>query len=42
MVSSSSRLDPAPVMAGLKDFQRTTVDYVFRRLYEDSPQLGGS
>lgn len=24
-------------MAGLKDFQRTTVNYVFRRLYEDSP-----
>ena len=24
-------------MGGLKDFQRRTVDYVFRRLYEDRP-----
>src|SRR5438094_10053654 len=30
-------LDPSPVMAGLKDFQRRTVDYVFQRLYEDDP-----
>jgi hypothetical protein len=28
--------DVARVLAGLKDFQRTTVDYVFRRLYQDA------
>lgn len=27
--------DPAPVLAGLKDFQRRTVEYAFRRLYTD-------
>jgi Helicase conserved C-terminal domain len=37
IVSPSPRIDPAPVMAGLKDFQRRTVNYVFRRLYEDDP-----
>jgi hypothetical protein len=31
----SGLFDPAPALAGLKDFQRRTVDYVFRRLYED-------
>jgi hypothetical protein len=30
------RPDVANVLAGLKDFQRQTVDYVFRRLYVDS------
>jgi hypothetical protein len=29
------RPDPSLVLAGLKDFQRDTVDYVFRRLYTD-------
>lgn len=28
--------DPEPVLATLKDFQRDTVNYVFRRLYEDA------
>ena len=28
--------DPTPVLAGLKDFQRNTVEYVFRRLYLDT------
>lgn len=28
--------DPAPILAGLKDFQRHTVEYVFRRLYLDA------
>ncbi len=27
--------DPEPVLAGLKNFQRRTVDYVFQRLYQD-------
>ena len=36
-VSKVPLLDPGPVMAGLKDFQRRTVDYVFRRMYEDDP-----
>ncbi len=29
----SEPFDPRPVLSGLKDFQRTTVDHVFRRLY---------
>lgn len=33
----AERFDPQPVLAGLKDFQRRTVDHVFRRLYEDDP-----
>jgi hypothetical protein len=28
--------DPTPVLDGLKDFQRRTVDYVFQRLYRDA------
>src|ERR1700730_17112726 len=36
-MSSIERVDPAPRLAGLKDFQRATVNYVFRRLYEDDP-----
>src|SRR4051794_31118482 len=27
----------APVLASLKDFQRRTADYVFRRMYLDDP-----
>ncbi len=30
------RYDPTEVLAGLKDFQRATVDYVFRRMYQDA------
>ena len=33
---SDAQLNVAKVMAGLKDFQRTSVDYVFRRMYTDS------
>jgi hypothetical protein len=36
-VNTAPRLDPEPVLAGLKDFQRATVDYVFRRFYRDKP-----
>ena len=32
---TSTRFLSAPALAGLKDFQRTTVDYVFKRLYGD-------
>ncbi len=32
---SAPFVDPDEVLAGLKDFQRETVDYVFRRLYPD-------
>ncbi|MCK5862113.1 MAG: helicase [Candidatus Hydrogenedentes bacterium] len=32
---SDKHNDTEKVMAGLKDFQRKTVDYVFRRFYED-------
>ena len=31
------RFDPAPVLAGLKDFQCRTVERVFKRLYLDDP-----
>ena len=31
--------DPVEVMQGLKDFQRLTVDYVYRRLYEDDDRV---
>ncbi len=30
-----SRFLSAPALAGLKDFQKRTVDYVFKRLYGD-------
>lgn len=30
------RPDAAAVLAGLKDFQRDSVDYIFRRLYSDA------
>lgn len=29
------RFDPAPILSRLKDFQRRTVEYVFRRMYLD-------
>lgn len=35
MSPGSTRPDPAMVLKGLKDFQRDTVEYVFRRLYQD-------
>lgn len=37
MKAHSPRLDADSVLKGLKDFQRRTVDYVFRRLYLDDP-----
>lgn len=33
----SNRFLSTPALAGLKDFQRKTVDYVFKRLYGDDP-----
>ncbi len=33
--NGGERPDVAKVLAGLKDFQRQTVDYAFRRIYED-------
>lgn len=35
-MTSIPRPDPEAILSGLKDFQRDTVDYVFRRLYTDS------
>lgn len=35
MTDQLQRPDPDAVLTGLKDFQRRTVDYVFRRLYTD-------
>lgn len=37
MKRDSAGIDTGRVLAGLKDFQRDTVDYVFRRMYEDDP-----
>ena len=37
MTRSTSRPDTERVLSELKDFQRDTVDYVFRLLYLDSP-----
>ncbi len=34
-MNSQGRPDVEKVLSGLKDFQRRTVDYVYRRLYED-------
>ena len=34
-VHGSSPPDPQPVLDGLRDFQRRTVDYVFDRFYGD-------
>ena len=31
--------DLSAVLSGLKDFQRSTVDYVFKRLYEDDDSV---
>ena len=33
----NDRFSSAPALAGLKDFQRHTMEYVFRRLYGDQP-----
>ena len=33
----SGRIDAVPMLARLKDFQRRTVDYVFQRMFLDSP-----
>ncbi len=33
----SNRFSSTPALAGLKDFQRKTVEYVFKRLYGDDP-----
>lgn len=33
----SNRFKSAPVLAGLKDFQRKTVEYVFKQLYGNEP-----
>lgn len=32
---SKNRIDVSKAMAGLKDFQRRTIDYVFKRMYLD-------
>ena len=34
-LATNGRPDPESVLDGLKDFQRATVNHVFRRLYED-------
>ena len=36
---TATRPDPASVCAELKDFQRRSVDYVFRRLYLDADRV---
>jgi hypothetical protein len=33
----TERFDPEPILNGLKDFQRHTVDYVFERMYGPDP-----
>ena len=33
----SNRFLSAPALTGLKDFQKKTVEYVFKRLYGDDP-----
>ena len=38
-LNGSIRPDVDEVLAGLKDFQRDTVDYVFRRLYTDTEKV---
>lgn len=35
MSDQSKRIDPEAVLSGLKDFQRDTVEYIFRRMYTD-------
>ena len=35
MTATLEQPDPAVVLKGLKDFQRDTVEYVFRRMYSD-------
>ena len=39
MSVEQQRPNPQRVLSGLKDFQRQTVDYVYRRLYEDSDSV---
>lgn len=39
MSAGQKRPDVNNVLSGLKDFQRRTVDYVYRRLYEDSDNV---
>ena len=36
MTNKANCPDPTPILDGLKDFQRNTVEYVFRRLYLDA------
>ena len=36
---SDARFDPAPILVGLKDFQRATVDHAFHRLYLDDDSV---
>ena len=36
-MTQAKRPDPEQVLRGLKDFQRDTVEYVFRRMYTDDP-----
>ncbi len=38
MTRQGSRPDVGKILSGLKDFQRNTVDHVFRRLYTDKDQ----
>ena len=38
MSGAAQRPNVEAVLAGLKDFQRTTVDHVYRRLYKDADQ----
>jgi hypothetical protein len=39
MSSAQRKPDTTHVLAGLKDFQRATVEYVYRRLYEDEDRI---
>lgn len=39
MKSATSQQDTAKILDGLKDFQRATVEYVYRRLYEDPDRV---
>ena len=35
MTSENAGINVSKILAGLKDFQRQTVDYIFRRMYQD-------
>jgi hypothetical protein len=37
MARTTSKFDAEPVLHGLKEFQRNTADFVFKRLYQDDP-----